>query len=90
MRRRRCPPTVVYSKAHWENGAQTYVTAKLQGLDGGRSQKTHLYERAALLVERVVVLQLDRHRLVAVHGCHLYICGVVHEDGAEEVRGSEA
>lgn len=52
--------------------------------------KTHLYERAALLVERVVVLQLNRHRLVAVHGRHLYICGVVHEDGAEEVRGSEA
>lgn len=53
-------------------------------------EKTYLYERAALLVERVVVLQLNGHRLVAVHGRHLYICGVVHKDGTKEVRGSEA
>lgn len=51
---------------------------------------THLYESSGLLIERVVVFQLHGHGLVAVHSRHLYVCGVVHIDGAKEVCGSEA
>lgn len=36
------------------------------------------------------MLELDGQRLVAIHGRHLDICGVVHVDGAEELGGSEA
>lgn len=52
--------------------------------------KTYLYERSGLLIERVIMLQLYGHSLVAIHGRHLYICGVVHMDGTKEVCGSEA
>lgn len=55
-----------------------------------RKRRVYLDERPRLLVERVVVLQLHCHGLVAVQRRHLHICGVVHVDGAKEVCGSEA
>lgn len=55
-----------------------------------REEEEYLDEGSRLLAQSVVVLQLHRHRLVAVQRRHLHVCGVVHVDGAEEVRRSEA
>lgn len=79
---------VVYSKAHWETECKSEKCPPL--LNDELSNESHLQQSAGLLVERVVVLQLHRHGFVAVHRRHLDIRGVVHVDGAEEVRGSEA
>lgn len=95
-RRRRCPLTVVYSKAHWETESKNKFVTKHWGLNSLTKQQNNdikkdanLHERASLLAERVVVFELYCYSLVTIHSCKLYICGVVHMDGTKELGGSE-
>lgn len=49
----------------------------------------HLHECPRLLAELVVVLELNSDGLVTVQACELHVCGVAHEEGAEEVCRSD-
>lgn len=50
----------------------------------------YLYVSPCLFAERVIMFELHSHGLVTIHSRHLYIRGVVHVDGTEEVCSSEA
>lgn len=50
----------------------------------------HLHECPRFLAELVIVFELDGDGLVTVQARELHICGVTHEEGAEEVCRSDA
>lgn len=50
---------------------------------------THLHQSACLLAQLVVVLELHGDGLVAVQARQLHVCGVVHEEGAQEICGPD-
>lgn len=51
---------------------------------------THLHQSPRLLAQLVVVLELHGDGFVAVQARQLHVGGVAHEEGAQEVCGSDA
>ncbi len=92
MRRRRCPPGEVNSRATYSHNKFVFVIRwkKNKRKTDPKRGKKNLNVNAVLVRQLVVVLDLDRHGLVGVDAGRLHIRRVRHEKVAVEIHRTDA